>query len=214
MSRARRESGRRGHSGGYGGGTAAGVTTVDHDVIADGELVRLRRKRPHDAYLDWTWRRDVDLASLDATRTTTLSFEQFRNQYLWQLQRNEIYRSTFAIEDLEGRHIGNVMYYNVDRQSQEAELGVLIGDRDYWGGGYGREAVSLLIDFVFTTTAFRRVYLHTLDWNVRAQKAFRAAGFKDCGRARRGRQRFHIMEVRREWLWERQYQLRGIPRDR
>ena len=190
------------------------MTTLDADVIGDGELVRIRRKRPHDAFLDWTWRRDVDLASLDATRVTTLTFEQYRNQYLWQLQRAQIYRSTFAIEDLDGRHIGNVMYYNIDRQRQEAELGVVIGDRDYWGGGYGREAVSLLVDFIFTTTALTRIYLHTLDWNVRAQKSFGAAGFRDCGRARRGHQRFHIMEVRREWLWQREYQRRGIPRNR
>ena len=144
---------------------------------------------------------------------THLSFEQYRNRYLWQLQRAEIYQSTFAIEDLEGRHIGNVMYYNIDWQRQETELGVVIGDRGYWGGGYGREAVSLLVDFIFIRTRLRRIYLHTLDWNVRAQKSFQAAGFRDCGRVRRSHQRFHLMEVRREWLWEREYQRRGIPRD-
>ena len=190
------------------------MTTLEPDVIAGGEFVRLRRKRPHDAFQDWTWRRDTDLATLDATQVTNLSFEQYRNRYLWQLQRAEIYQSTFAIEDLEGRHIGNVMYYNIDWRSQEAELGVVIGDRDYWGGGYGREAVSLLVDFIFIHTRLRRIYLHTLDWNVRAQKSFQAAGFRDCGRVRRNHRRFHLMEVRREWLWEREYQLRGIPRDR
>ncbi len=188
------------------------MTTVDLDVIAVGELVRLRRKRPRDAYQDWTWRRDVNLAQLDAARVTTLSFEQFRNQYLWQLDRSPAYRSIFAVEDLEGRHIGNVMYYNIDSQHLDAELGVLIGDRDYWGGGYGREAVALLVDFVFTMTALTRIYLHTLDWNVRAQRAFAAVGFRDCGRVRRGRDRFHRMELRREWLWRREYQRRGIPR--
>lgn len=190
------------------------MTTVDADVVALGGLVRLRQKRPHDAFQDWTWRRDTDLASLDATRVTTLSFEHYRNQYLWQLEHSLAYRSTFAIEDRDGLHIGNVMYYNIDSQLLEAELGVLIGNRDYWGGGYGREAVSLLVDLIFTTTALTRVYLHTLDWNVRAQKSFRAAGFRDSDRVRRGHQRFHRMEVRREWLWEREYQRRGIPRAR
>ena len=57
-----------------------------------------------------------------------------------------------------------------------------------------------------------RVYLHTLDWNVRAQKAFAAVGFRDCGRLRRGDNRFHVMEVRREWLWQRDYQRRSMPR--
>ncbi len=188
------------------------MTAVEPDAIASGERVRLRRKRPRDAFQDWTWRRDADLAKLDAARVTTLSFEQFRNQYHWQLERSQAYRSTFAVEDLDGRHIGNVMYYNIDLQRQEAELGVLIGERDYWGGGYGREAVALLVDFVFTATSITRLYLHTLDWNVRAQKAFAAVGFRDCGRVRRGGSRFHRMEVRREWLWRREYQRRSIPR--
>lgn len=188
------------------------MTVVEPDLVAAGKLVRLRQKRRRDAWQDWRWRCDTDLARLDAARVTSLSFEEFRNQYEWQLQRSRAYQSTFAIEDLEGRHIGNVMYYNIDAQQREAELGVLIGDRDYWGSGYGREAVSLLLDFIFTTTALTRIYLHTLDWNVRAQKAFVAAGFRDCGRLRRGPQRFHVMEVRREWLWRRDYQQRSIPR--
>ena len=89
---------------------------------------------------------------------------------------------------------------------------MIIGDRDYWGAGYGREAVKLLVDHIFAATRIVRVYLHTLDWNVRAQKAFQAVGFRDCGRVRRGQNRFHLMEIRREWLWNRHYQQQGIPR--
>ena len=188
------------------------MTAVEPDVIASGDLVRIRQKRRRDAFQDWTWRRDADLARLDAARVTALSFDEYRNQYEWQLQRSQAYRSTFAVEAHDGLHIGNVMYYNVDAQRREAELGVLIGEREFWGGGYGREAVALLLDFIFTTTSIVRVYLHTLDWNVRAQKAFAAVGFRDCGRLRRGDNRFHVMEVRREWLWQRDYQRRGMPR--
>ena len=76
----------------------------------------------------------------------------------------------------------------------------------------GARRSAWLVDLIFTATALTRVYLHTLDWNVRAQKSFKAAGFRDSGRVRRGHQRFHRMEVRREWLWERQYQWRAVPR--
>ena len=78
---------------------------------------------------------------------------------------------------------------------REAELGVTIGDSDYWGHGCGTEAVRMLVDYVFSTTTLRRIYLHTLDWNVRAQRAFLNAGFRDAGRSRRGRHRFHRMEI-------------------
>ena len=188
------------------------MTTVDSDVVAVGELVRIRHKRLGDARLDWAWRTDAELAELDASPVSTLTFEQYRNQYEWQLRRTTIYRYTFAVETAEGQHIGNVMYYNIDQIRRQAELGVLIGDRAYWGSGYGREAVALLLDHIFTHTSLTRVYLHTLDWNVRAQRAFRAAGFRDCGRVRKGRQRFYQMQVLREWRWQREYQRRATPK--
>ena len=44
----------------------------------------------------------------------------------------------------------------------------MIGDRRFWGKGYGNDAVNTLVRYVFTETRLRRVYLHTLDWNQRA----------------------------------------------
>ena len=181
------------------------------DVVAEGQLVVLRRKRLEDAQQDWIWRTDTELAELDASPVSHLTYDQFRNQFEWQLRTTPMHRSTFAVETIDDpRHIGNVMYYNTDFQRRETELGIVLGDRTTWNGGYGRETVRLLIDYVFTHTALTRIYLHTLDWNVRAQRAFSAAGFRDCGRVRRGRNRFHQMHVLREWFWDRDYQRRGI----
>ena len=130
------------------------MTTVESDIIASGELVRIRYKRLEDAHLDWIWRTDGELAELDAAPVSSLSFEQYRNQFEWQLKRTSIYRSTFAVETIgEGRHIGNVMYYNTDQIRRQTELGIIIGDREYWGAGYGREAVALLLDHIFTHTS-------------------------------------------------------------
>lgn len=190
------------------------MTTSDVDTIGSGELVRLRVKRIEDAHQDWVWRSDVELAELDGAPVTRLTYEQYRNQYQWQLKRSPSARTTFAVETLGGVHIGNVMYYNVDASGRDAELGVVIGDREYWGAGYGREAVRLLVDHVFTATQLTRVYLHTLDWNLRAQKAFQAVGFRECGILHRGHNRFHRMEIRREWLWERHYQAQAVPQSR
>ena len=185
------------------------------DVVAEGQLVVLRRKRLEDAQQDWIWRTDTELAELDASPVSHLTYDQFRNQFEWQLRTTPMHRSTFAVETIDDpRHIGNVMYYNTDFQRRETELGIVLGDRTTWNGGYGRETVRLLIDYVFTHTALTRIYLHTLDWNVRAQRAFSAAGFRDCGRVRRGRNRFHQMHVLREWFWDRDYQRRGISSSR
>jgi len=47
-------------------------------------------------------------------------------------------------------------------------------------------------------TALNRLYLHTLDWNERAQRGFRKAGFSSCGTSWRDGHTFVIMEVWRQ----------------
>ena len=44
--------------------------------------------------------------------------------------------------------------------------------------------------------AISKVYLHTLSWNVRAQGAFKAAGFQKVNEVVRGGQTYHRMEVK------------------
>ncbi len=188
------------------------MTTLDASVIATGRRVHLRAKRLSDAPNDYAWRRDPVLARYDAARPTSLTYEEFLATYTEELLHPQPFRRTFAIIDHSDVHIGNVMYYNIDLGRREAELGITIGNPAYWGRGYGSEAVGLLVDYVFTRSSLTRLYLHTLDWNVRAQRAFESAGFKDQGRARRAEHRFHIMEVRREWLWDRDYARRAVPR--
>jgi RimJ/RimL family protein N-acetyltransferase len=186
------------------------MTTVDSEIILAGKRVGLRRKRLSDAPADYAWRRDPVLARYDAASPIKLSYKEFLSTYTEELLHPKAFRRTYAVDDRSGIHIGNVMYYNIDQQRRETELGITIGNPAYWGRGFGSEAVDLLIDHVFTETSLTRVYLHTLDWNVRAQRAFESAGFTDCGRVRRADHVFHVMEVRRERRWDRDYPRRAM----
>ena len=168
--------------------------------VARGAKVVLREKRPSDADDDYAWRSDSELARFDAARPFSASFDDFRALHEEELAYPSPSRRTLAIEDQAGRHIGNVMYYNIDYAHGEAELGITIGVREYWGQGYGTDAVRTLVRHLFTKTALKRVYLKTLDWNERARRSFEKAGFVVYGTTRRGGHDFTLMEVRREWL--------------
>ena len=91
--------------------------------------------------------------------------------------------ASFAIE-AEGKFIGQCALFNFDHTAQTAELGITIGDKDYWGRGYGREAVSLLLNYAFRYRNLRRVWLRVDGRNERAQRAYRACGFVEEGRLR------------------------------
>lgn len=177
------------------------MTRVSDDEIARGQKVRLRRKRLSDAPVDYAWRRDPELARFDAASPLRSSYSDFLVTYREDIDYPSPFRRVYAIEDLDGQHIGNVMYYNIDERRKEAELGITIGDKRYWSRGYGRDSVQTFLRYLFEDIGLRRVYLNTLDWNVRAQHAFQAAGFSSCGVNRRGLHTFITMEIRRE-EWE------------
>ena len=172
-----------------------------------GEKVVIREKRLSDAEDDHGWRSDPELARLDATSPLQMEFEEYLRQYKEELAHPNAWSRRFSIDALDNKHIGNCMYYDVDYFRGSAELGILIGDSDYWGGGYGSEAVKLLLQHMFTEMPVKKVYLHTLDWNHRAQRAFEKCGFKVIRTVKRGGWEFFYMEIKRErWAELRQEQ--------
>lgn len=179
------------------------MTTTVAGEVARGELVVLREKRLGDAHNDFRWRTDAELARFDAARPFAATYHDYLALYRDELAYPSPYRRSLAIEDRDGRHIGNAMYYNIDAIRREAEIGITIGERECWGQGYGADAVRTLVKHIFRVTGFRRVYLKTLDWNVRAQRAFESAGFRPCGRSRRGGNSFVVMEYMAAWAGSR-----------
>lgn len=178
------------------------MNQTDHErgVVSAGRKVRLRQKRVEDAADDYRWRVDPELAELDAASAIRTPFEEFVRQYKDEMRYPTLWVRRFAVETLDGRHIGNCMVYDLDMVSGEGEVGIMIGDRDYWGKGYGRDAMAQLVEQCFRMDAMRRLYLHTLEWNARARRAFAACGFREVRPVRRGGKAFTFMELTKaEW---------------
>ncbi len=168
------------------------------DVVARGRRTVVRRKRMGDAADEYAWRSDDELARFDASNPTRVPFPDYQRNWSFDIRFTDTAARSFAVEDENGRHIGNIMYYNHDAGRREAELGISIGRRDCWAQGYGTDAVTALVRHLFRATEIRRLYLHTLDWNKRAFRCFQRAGFAECGTAWRNGNTFVIMEIRRE----------------
>ena len=165
-----------------------------------GSKVRLREKRLGDAIDDYSWRCDAELARFDGVPPLEASFLDFMTHYTDELQYPSPRRCRFAIENLDGKHIGNCMYYDIDEINKQAELGILIGDKDYWGKGYGTDAINTLVSHIFNSSNIKRVYLKTLDWNIRAQRCFQKCGFVHCGKVTKNDNNFIVMEIYRSWV--------------
>ena len=166
-----------------------------------GAKVILRDKRIEDAEFDYRWRSDPEIAKLDAAFPLSMSYDRFLRLFQDQLRYPTPGSHHFGADAADGTYIGNCMYYDLDSISKEAELGIVIGDRNYWSNSYGYDAVTTLLDYMFSDLQLNRVYLHTLDWNDRARRCFEKSGFKPVRTVRRMSHDFILMEVlRQEWL--------------
>jgi len=169
-----------------------------------GSKVRLCDKRLADAPNDYTWKTDPELARLAAAPLLTTTFPRYLANYASELLHSPPASYQFALETLDGEHIGNCAYYDINETKGEAKLGIVIGNRDYWNKGYGTDAVATMVSHIFRKTNLKRIYLKTLDLNKRAQKCFKKCGFTPYGRRVSGGHSFVLMELHRQQWQEQQ----------
>jgi len=173
--------------------------TIKGSVIS-GSKIRLRDKKLADAPDDYNWQTNPELAQLDAMPRLTITFPQYLSEYAGELRNPSPARRLFAIETLDGKHIGNCVYYGINETKSEAELGIMVGERDYWDKGYGIDAVTTLVGHIFRRTKLNRIFLKTLDDNHRAQKCFEKCGFTPYRQMVRDGFHFVLMELhRKQW---------------
>lgn len=83
-----------------------------------------------------------------------------------------------AIDGPEPLHIGGCALFKTDWRNANAEMGIQIGEHDYWGKGYGTAAHELLLEFGFGELNLHRIYLRFYDFNERGRKSYEKLGYK------------------------------------
>lgn len=81
-------------------------------------------------------------------------------------------------------YIGQIDLRNINWKNRVAEIGIVIGDEEKLGKGYGSEAIKLLQEFSFERLNLNRLQLTVHDYNKRAFNCYKKCGFKQEGRLR------------------------------
>jgi RimJ/RimL family protein N-acetyltransferase len=82
------------------------------------------------------------------------------------------------LEKASRRHVGNITLHEFDPINQRMEMGIVIGEAEARGKGYGREACSLLAAFGFDHLNLHRITAGTVVDNVAMTRVFQSLGFK------------------------------------
>src|SRR5512146_1291686 len=88
------------------------------------------------------------------------------------------------LDNQNDRPIGMIELDGVNWTSGDAFVGIGLGERDYWGQGYGSEAMNIVLGYAFRELGLRRVSLTVFEYNPRAIHCYEKLGFVHEGRRR------------------------------
>jgi RimJ/RimL family protein N-acetyltransferase len=88
---------------------------------------------------------------------------------------------TLAIEKHDGTPIGYIDVFDIDLEHRRCEISLMIGERAEWGRGYAREALRLLLGYLFETLEMHKVTLSVFADNEAARRVYLACGFREDG---------------------------------
>ncbi|MBE0451005.1 MAG: GNAT family N-acetyltransferase [Clostridia bacterium] len=103
------------------------------------------------------------------------------DEYKWyeSLTGNSSGTYNFAIETIDdGLYLGGCGINNIDWKNRVAVVGIFIGEKSFWGKGYGTDAMKVLMDFIFMEMNINKIKLNVFGFNPRAKKSYEKCGFK------------------------------------
>ena len=155
-----------------------------------GKRVYLRAFAPTDVPTFHRWRCDFEVMQYDqhgAVNVTDLSATQ---DWYDRISRDQSSFSYAIVEKETDRFIGTCALMRLDPKNHHSECAIVIGEKDAWGRGYGKEALGLLLRYGFEELNLHRIYLRVFSFNERAIRLYLRLGFVEEGRQREALYRF------------------------
>ncbi|NLG74290.1 MAG: GNAT family N-acetyltransferase [Chloroflexi bacterium] len=174
-----------------------------------GELVRLTLEDADRVAAAFSrWGQDMEYARLLDSGPVRLFSSSIMRQWIEKeyLGDNPGMVNFFIRTLADDRLIGFIGLGGIHWNHGDAFVGIGIGEREYWGKGYGTDAMRVLLRFAFEELNLHRVSLTVFEYNPRAIRSYEKAGFAVEGRVRefvhRGGRRWDMIcmgILRREW---------------
>ncbi len=150
--------------------------------LFQGELVKLTANDPEkDPAIMEVWHRDSEFFRLGYGRVAQpWNARIMRKRIESPIEPNE---PMFAIRTLDDTLIGQMGMW-IEAPHYDAYLWILIGDRAYWGKGYGTDAMRVFMRYAFEEMNLHRITLRVFGFNQRAIRSYEKCGFVHEGRSR------------------------------
>jgi UDP-4-amino-4,6-dideoxy-N-acetyl-beta-L-altrosamine N-acetyltransferase len=123
------------------------------------------------------WRNDPDIMQFDQPGYLyPVSYEEIEVWFDKVKNSTNSYSFAIKVKD-EKKIIGICALLGIDSKNRNCELSIVIGEKDYWGKGYGKETMNILMNLAFNEFNMHKIYLRVMSFNKRAIKLYESLGF-------------------------------------
>ncbi|OEH94443.1 GNAT family N-acetyltransferase [Bacillus solimangrovi] len=132
-----------------------------------------------------SWKNDIDVMTNTSPYLDTYTFEETEEFVTNVILNNSNSKSYIIIDTETNKSIGVTSLVNIDWKNRNAECIIDIGEKDYWGKGLGKEALSLILQYAFSELNLNRISLKVYSFNKRAINLYTSLGFTIEGEIRK-----------------------------
>ena len=142
---------------------------MDEIVFLRGPRIHLRALTENDLTVEYLqWLNDEEVCRHNSHAIFPNTQQKMKNYFDGLDSQREV---VLAIIDVgTGKHIGNISLQGINWVAKNAEFAILLGDKEYWGKGYGEEAAKLIIGYGFERLNLHRIYCGTMEGNEGMKK--------------------------------------------
>lgn len=97
--------------------------------------------------------------------------------------KNDIFLAIYFKEN--NKFIGTIRVNNINWYTRVADIGILIGDRKYWGRGVATDSIYAVSKYLFQILGMRKLSAGLMDIKSAMQRVFKKLGFQVEGRFRK-----------------------------
>ena len=156
--------------------------------ILQGELVRLGALDADELSKAFTrWGRDSEYSRLLSSNAPRLQSQKAVQKWLeHEIEEQTVNQYWFSIRALaDDKLLGDIDLFVYNWAGRDAFVGLGIGEREFWGKGYGTDVMRVILRYAFTEVNLNRVTLNVFEYNPRAIRSYEKAGFSLEGRERK-----------------------------
>lgn len=150
-----------------------------------GKRVTLTPLSMENIHKHFDWNNDPELNRLDSELPFVREgFGDFKQRFEHLVYQPSPDTHDFEVHADDGALIGVAYVGSIGRHNRHCTVGITIGDRNYWGKRYGRDALEALLDYCFNELGLHRVATETFEYNISWKRLVIEAGFRKEGTER------------------------------